>query len=294
MTKKHSLLATTAITALTFSKALAPAVAQADSANFSGPFISAGVEFEEQEVDIKENASNIPTAAVFSDGVSANVATSFTGFNASGTTIIGRAAKTLTSDDTSTKAVLQAGNFFPINDKFLIGISAKASVGGDSITKNGSYTLSTLSFPTSLSATIANTTGTTKHEITDNHSYGIEITPAYAINDKVMAYASLGYGVTNKEVTTRYDGTSIKKTTEEDVDSISGSLGLRYQTDSSFFIDVNATYTEYDDIQTNNNDGGTSVTDDSFATVTNGVRNNLINTFSTDSYSLGIKVGKKF
>lgn len=288
---KSKLLTTSAMGLLLASKLSTGA--HADSTNFEGPFISLGAETITTDVDVKENASNIPTAAAYTQVASASAVSNFVGFNASATTIIGRAVNTLTSDDSNEQGVVEAGNFFAIDDKFLIGLSARATTGGKAITKDGTYTLSTITYGTT-SATIANTSGTTKHEITDKSSYGIELSPAYALNDKAMVYGSLGYSITTKEAQTIYDGTTIRKTVEDDVDGYTAGVGLRYNIENNFFVDVNARYTKYDDLVVSNSDSGQSVTTGSAATITNSTTNTLSNTFESEAYSLGIKVGYKF
>jgi len=291
---KNKLLGTTAITALALTKMAIPSVANADSSSHSGTYVSFGGEIEDHDITIKQNASNIPTAAVYSAAVSTTAASNFVGFNAGALTIIGRAASTLANDETTTNAVLQAGHYFPVNDKFLMGLSAKVSTGGDSISKNGEYTLSTITH-TTLSAAIVNTSGVTKHQVEDNHYYGVEINPAIAVNNKLMVYGSLGYGITNRSVKTTYEGTAITKSEEDDLETFSYGLGLRYNpNESNFFIDVNASYKDVDDITTKNNDSGTAVTSGTAGTLTNTDNADLTNTFAGESYSLGIKIGTRF
>lgn len=290
--KKNQLLASTAITAMTAPLFMSGAIA--DNQNFSGPFISVGGEVAETSADIKENASNIPTAESTVQASSAQAVSNFVGFNDSLTTIIGRAAKTLTSDASNESAVIEAGYFQPaLNDKFLLGIKANASSGGAEINKNSTFTLST-KVDTDGSATITNTSGTTKHNITHKYSYGIEVNPAYAVNDKVMVYGSLGYGVTNMDVSTRYGDNRVQNIKNEDVDTYSLGAGVRYNAENNFFIDLSAKYSKYDDVTTSNSDAGQAVTAGSSATVTNNVTNTLKNTIEQDQYSVGIKVGYKF
>lgn len=290
--KKNQLLASTAITAMTAPLFMSGAIA--DNQNFSGPFISVGGEVAETSADIKENASNIPTAESTVQASSAQAVSNFVGFNDSLTTIIGRAAKTLSSDASSERGVIEAGYFQPVlNDKFLFGIKANASSGGAEINKNSTFTLST-KVDTDGSATITNTSGTTKHNITHKYSYGIEVNPAYAVNDNVMVYGSLGYGVTNMDVSARYGDNRVQNIKNEDVDTYSLGAGVRYNAENNFFIDLSAKYSKYDDVTTSNSDAGQAVTAGSSATVTNNATNTLKNTIEQDQYSVGIKVGYKF
>ena len=109
MKLKDKLLATSAMGVMLASK-LSGGAAYADSSNFSGPYVSLGAESVATEVDVKENASNIPTANSYTQAASASAVSNFVGFNASALTIIGRAAATLNNDESSEKATLEAGN----------------------------------------------------------------------------------------------------------------------------------------------------------------------------------------
>ena len=286
---KKLLLSTTAIAAIGIVK-MAPAIA--DSSNFQGPFISAGASFDQHTTDVKNNESNIP--ATVTNTSSALAISTFTGFETSASTILGRAASSFSNDDDNVAAEISAGYNFAVNDKFLLGLDLSYNTGGHTTSKVNDYTQTTVA-GTVLSFSIAPATGTQTTTFEEDETYSVGIRPSFAINDKAMVYSRLSYGQTKATLKTKYSlaaDSTAEKSVSEDLDSYGLGLGAIYNFNENAFLDISANYKKSDKI-INKIDDSTQTAALASLVLTSAT-DTLTTTAENETYGITLKVGTRF
>lgn len=290
--KLTALATTTALVSMSFLKTSA----QADSSNFSGGFASVGVSGTTTDVNLENNASNIPADEVGDS--SATLVTAFTGFETSATTIIGRAKSILSDEDSVASAELTLGYNIPVSDKFLIGLDVTANSGGVSNSKTSNYTQATISGGTdaddsSVKIVGAAATQTTTYE--EDETYSIGIRPSYAVNDKTMIYSRLSYGQTKATLKTAYSlaaDSTAAKSVSDDLESYGAGVGAVYNTDRGFFVDVSLNYRKTEKLQNKIDDSAQTATLASLELTS--ATDHLTTKADAESYAATIKIGKRF
>lgn len=289
---KKLLLSTTAIAAIGIVK-MAPAIA--DSSNFQGPFISAGASFDQHTTDVKNNESNIP--ATVANTSSALAISTFTGFETSASTILGRAASSFSNDDDNVAAEISAGYNFAVNDKFLLGLDLSYNTGGHSTSKANDYTQSTVAAGdgSNLSFSIVQAAGTQTTTFEEDETYSVGIRPSFAINDKAMVYSRLSYGQTKATLKTKYSlaaDSTAEKSVSEDLDSYGFGLGAIYNFNENAFLDISANYKKSDKIINKIDDSNQTAALDSL--VLTSATDTLTTTAENETYGITLKVGTRF
>jgi hypothetical protein len=291
--KKNS-MTTTALTVLAVLTPMAGKV-YAQSKNFEGPYISVGAGMIESEYKTALNSpATLPTAG--STYSSSTAATQFVGFNNTATTILQRAASTLSGKQENAVGILSLGYNYSIDKSFLIGIDLSGRTGGGSKSVSSSYNISTITSPNAdddvASVTIATTTGTQSIKVEDKSSYALSIKPTYVVDNNLAVYGKLGYGITTLEATyTTQDSVSSHKI-KEDVEGHTLGIGAIYLIDKNTFIDFGVDYTKNKDLKMSKNDS--SVTPALASLTINTTTHTLSETVDSSSYGAFIRVGMKF
>ena len=295
---KKQLLATTAITALSVAKF--GAIASADSSNFAGPYVSLGATYNEQDVDIKNNASNIPSAdaAATVNDSSASVAANFVGFETSATTIMGRALNSVTKGTDEISGEITLGYNHPVNDKFLLGLDVTANSGGHDSKYTSNYSIATVAAGSAAaSQSIAVSAGniqTTTYKEDETISLGIR--PSFVVNDSTMVYGRLGYGQTKATLKTSYDdattNSTASKSVTDDLDTYQAGIGVVKNFENNFFVDVSLNYQKSERLENKRDDAAQTAALGStgFTSATD----TLKTTAEAESYGAAIKVGVRF
>ena len=293
MNKKKLLLSTALSSALAFTGVSGKVYAQAK--NFDGPYISIGAGLIESEYKTSLNSpATLPTAGTtYSSGTAA---TQFVGFNNSATTILQRAAQTLSRKQENAVGIISLGYNYSIDNSFLIGIDLSGRTGGGSKSVSSSYNISTITSPNAdddvASVTIATTTGTQSIKVEDKSSFALSIKPTYVVNNDLAVYGKLGYGITTLEATYTTADTVSSHKKKEDVQGHTLGIGAMYLIDKNTFIDFGVDYTKNKDLKMSKNDRSVTPALDSLTI--NTTTHTLSETVDSSSYGAFIRVGMKF
>ena len=291
------LLTTSALTALLAVTGVSTKLF-AQSKNFEGAYgtIGAGAMENEYKSDIDSPATTPANAAKTSAAI---VNSTFIGFNTAATTILSRAAQSLSSKETDYIGTASLGYNLAIDDKFLIGFDLSGRTGSGSKTVTPSaYTITTVTAGNegtdagAKSSIISSTTGTSSLKVKDKAAYAFSIKPTYVVDKDLAVYAKLGYGITSLEATyTTEDAVSSHKL-DKDVEGHTLGLGATYMIDKTTFVDFGVDYTKNKDLKMSKNDS--TVTPTLLSHTLNTTTHTLSETIDSSSIGAFIRVGMKF
>jgi hypothetical protein len=294
MNKK--LLTTSALTALLAVAGVSTKL-YAQSKNFEGAYATVGAGAMESEYESTLN-SPATTPADAAKTSAAVVTSTFIGFNNAATTILSRAAQSLTSKETEYVATASLGYNLALDDKFLIGfdLSGRTGAGTKTVTPSA-YTITTVAAGTgtdagAASSVISSTTGTSSLKVKDKAAYAFSIKPTYVVNKDLAVYAKLGYGITSLEATYTTQDTVSSHSINEDVEGHTLGLGATYMIDKTTFVDFGVDYTKNKDLKMSKNDS--SVTPTLLSHTLNTTTHTLSETIDSSSIGAFIRVGMKF
>lgn len=292
--KNKKLLTTTALTTVLALTGVTSKL-YAQSKNFSGPYISVGAGAMENEYTVKTNSpAATPTATAAGGETQANVEGSFVGFNNTATTILSRAAQSLTSKDINYIGTASLGYNIALDEKFLIGFDISGRTGGGEQTKGTTHTISTVSIGTAadISSIITNTSGTGSIKVKDKAAYAFSIKPTYVVDKDLAVYGKIGYGITSLEAKFITNDGIASHSTSKDVNGHTLGLGATYMLNKQTFLDFGVDYTKNEDFRMSKNDS--SVTPTLTSLTLNTTRHTLSETIDSSSIGAFIKVGMKF
>lgn len=248
--KNKKLLTTTALTTIIALTGVTSKL-YAQSKNFSGPYISIGATNQNSDAKISNNATPAaPAAGVYTSSVALDAA--FIGFNSSATTIISRAANSLTKDNNEFIGTANIGFMLPVDNNFLVGIQGSYIPSGGDKSYSNSYTRSTVvssgaGTAGNSSFTISAATGTQSVKLTDKESWSISLLPSYAVNNDLMLFGKVGYVNFKQTANVSYSlnaASNIQRTNK--LDGYVLGVGARYNLDKNLFLSFNFDASKFD------------------------------------------------
>jgi len=295
--KNKKLLTTTALTTVLALTGITSKL-YAQSKNFSGPYISVGVTNQNSDTKITNNATPAaPTAQVYESSVALDAA--WIGFNSTATTIISRAANSLSKrDDDEFIGTGSIGFMLPVDNNFLIGIQGSYIPSGGDKSYRNNYTQSTVANSGSGTAggssfTVTAATGTQSVKLTDKESWSISLLPSYAVNNDLMLFGKIGYVNFKQTANVTYSldtASNIQRTNK--LDGYVLGVGARYNLDKNLFLSFNFDASKFDkytisQIDTATPSYNTTDPDTSVQRLSTTIDNNYI-------YNTTISIGYKF
>ncbi len=249
--KNKKLLTTTALTTVLALTGVTSKL-YAQSKSFSGPYISIGVTNQNSDTKItNDETPAAPTAQVYTSSVALD--TAWVGFNSSATTIISRAANSLTKkNDNEFIGTASLGFMLPVDNNFLIGIQGSYIPSGGAKSYTNSYTQSTVANSGAgtndgSSFTVSAATGTQSVKLTDKESWSISLLPSYAVNNDLMLFGKVGYVNFKQTANVSYSldtASNIQKTNK--LDGYVLGIGARYNLDKNLFLSFNFDASKFD------------------------------------------------
>lgn len=293
--KNKKLLTTTALTTVLALTGVTSKL-YAQSKSFSGPYISIGVTNQNSDTKITNDTAATPTAGIYSSSTAIDAA--FVGFNSTATTIISRAANSLSKDNNEFIGTASIGFMLPVDNNFLIGIQGSYIPSGGDKSYSNSYTQSTVASSGAGTAgnssfTISAATGTQSVKLTDKESWSISLLPSYAVNNDLMLFGKVGYVNFKQTANVSYSldtASNIQKTNK--LDGYVLGVGARYNLDKNLFLSLNFDASKFDKYTVRQTDTATaSYGTDAPSTASNRLSTTIDNDYM---YNTTVSIGYKF